>query len=1591
MSRVQLFIHYFTRMVVATLLLASPSVVAATINFNNSIFPNLTELNNSGTCSGSWSHNFFNRTFTCSGQISFQSGDQITTNSTAGIILSANAGISASNNVIGSSSNRISLVSSYGQIQIYGQTQLYGHIQTESGGVLVQGTSNAARAMISGNITSEAAVSVQNLNQTGNIQATYGTLTVTNVSLSGTLTTSGAGAVTGSSLGGAVSIRNGLTSSASQYNSTLTISNGALNTSNSTYNGNVIVNSNITTNNDVFLADVTSTNGSLNLTGGSVTGMITTPCCALTTNNTNLAGGATVQSGISITGGTISGDYTMTSANPAVVNNVTMTSGTITSASTVTINNSNLGSDTSPVLVTSVSGNITVNNSQVFGDLTTPGYGVVQVNGSSQVIGSCVPIDDPLYACGGVASISRESYWRFDETIWNGATNQVIDSSLENRHGTARNSAVVAQLFPSPASCTYGDFQAVGTSAHPFVEINRNAYFHDSDDFGFTLWLKMSAAAQATGSQTIMAYGGPVSASSGRFQLTRESDGDLRFSVRMANNNTRFVETSGTTIFNDQWQHIAFSYSRSERRMRLYVNNQLVDDTPNSSIGTGNTERTPNDGTGNFAIGALPAGTSGIRGQIDEVRFFNRELRVADVKNMYEQVTTCINECFTENFSNDTNWYLTQRNSTPPSLRTAPSRLRLTENSQNQATSITFKRSFPAAGNKMTIEFDHYAYGGGTNGADGIAVVLSDAAISPVPGSYGGSLGYAQRTNVNPTQSGFAGGWLGIGFDEYGSFSQATEGRVGGTTARPQAIGVRAASSTNYSWLGGTNTLSPILSSTGNTLARGDRYRITIDSRILSPQTVSFQLERRLAGGTTYSTLLTSANLLASGQPAPPANLLLSYTGSTGDNTNFHEITNIQVCTQQPSVPVEIGSQLHHIEFSYPASPLTCNPTEVTIKACANASCTELYTSPVTLNLATVGGSWVGGNAVTFTGSTTKSLSKTTPGNFTLAVTSSSIQPTNALQCLQNGVADDCIFTVADSGFVFDVQDMIANQSQNVLIRAVRKDNASQQCVPAFSNTTKPVKFWSGYIDPVAAGRPESRSVLLDTVAVAQSEVAAQTRNLNFNASGQATVSLNYIDAGQMQLNARYDGSGADAGLVMTGSDQFIARPAGLCVQEGNTSVTPISCALPYANCAAYKKAGETFQLSVIAKASANNGDSNLCSNPLSTPNFRMNTVGLSHNLLAPLAADGASPGTASLTSYNHLAAPGGVTTVAQSVSEAGVFSFTAAPVTNGYFGYSIPISTSAAIGRFIPAYFTATPGPAEIPALDDCTNFHYLGQDMNYQTNPTVVYEARNMQGATTLNYAHSFFRAGNWATDATATNTSYTDAAVDVSISSPVAVTRGDFSLSNQNNAYDGLFSLTLTDDVLRYLRPVEPEYPAPFLPQLKLDLAEDAWADQDGVCVKTSDAGPCLPVQINVTAPVQKYGRLVLKGGNVADAAVAPASTLVPLEFRTEFWSGTAFVVNTEDSCTAIDPASISFDTLGLPVAGNGYKLSSGLTGSSAISATVPAGLTGVWPVFYAAPSWLQYNWLEGTAGNPSSEFSVGRYRGNKRQIFWQERLN
>ena len=99
-------------------------------------------------------------------------------------------------------------------------------------------------------------------------------------------------------------------------------------------------------------------------------------------------------------------------------------------------------------------------------------------------------------------------------------------------------------------------------------------------------------------------------------------------------------------------------------------------------------------------------------------------------------------QCFTDDFSSSplSNLWVTSTSKGSFQPQIINNRLRFTQAVRNQATSSTYQRLFPAADNLVEIEFDHFAYGG--NGADGIAIVLSDALITPRAGAFGGPLGY---------------------------------------------------------------------------------------------------------------------------------------------------------------------------------------------------------------------------------------------------------------------------------------------------------------------------------------------------------------------------------------------------------------------------------------------------------------------------------------------------------------------------------------------------------------------------------------------------------------------------------------------------------------------------------------------------------------------------------------------------------------------------------------------------------------------------------------------------------------------------------
>ncbi|MFM5736393.1 DUF6701 domain-containing protein [Aeromonas hydrophila] len=839
--------------------------------------------------------------------------------------------------------------------------------------------------------------------------------------------------------------------------------------------------------------------------------------------------------------------------------------------------------------------------------------------------------------------------------------------------------------------------------------------------------------------------------------------------------------------------------------------------------------------------------------------------------------------CFADGFDsaqiNPDSWVVAQRNnSTLPSVQNG--RLRLTQNITDQATSATFQRLFPGAGNLVTVEFDQYAYKtSGTSGADGMAVVLSDATLTPQPGAFGGPLGYGYKTGI----SGFAGGWLGVGLDEYGNY--ANEGGSTNLGSRPQAVSIRGSGSgtSGYRYLTGTaSNLNPPVDS-GTNSNRPHRYRITVDSRSAGNSLATVERDT----GSGYSTLVGPINMTSqTGQAAVPANFLLSLTGSTGSVTNFHEIDNVRICALRSN---PVGTQIDHFEFDHSGNALTCNPETLTIRACANPDCSQLITDQVSASLlpaSSTSGGWIGGNVVSFSGGTTTlQLRNNMAGSVTVGVSGStpSTKPLSTTLCRSGGgvlSSAACTLTFADSGFVFDVPDTYSNQPQTVAIKAVKKSDVTKQCVPGFANQSKSVKFWSSYVLPTSNSFNSGMSV--NNNLIGSSQANATALSLNFDAQGQSTITVKYPDAGKVQLDARYDGTGSEAGLVMLGSDQFVARPVGLCI-------TPPQgvCAAGDSSCPVFKKAGDSFQVDIKAMAweSANDGD--ICVGNQTTPNFVLSNIALGSTLVAPNPGTNAAVGTAT---YNHVPASNSLNSVTQTVSEVGVFRMTATPPANAYFTYTIPPAQSQPVGRFIPADFNLVSGDI-VPA---CNVFSYMGQPFGVALDVL----ARNVAGGQTQNYTGSFAKGSAYLS---------------------VANNKDGKSLANRLRSLpslpwlNGRAALAAGSSEFVRLSDTQPDGPYKSL-LFGLYMRDN---DGDRTLIASPDfndavAGNCSGASCNArlidSVPMQVYfGRLL--AGTGAGLASAPLS--VPLQLQ--YYEAGNWQLNKLDQCTQFSLANQGFTFL------------------------------------------------------------------------------
>ncbi|EKF9995412.1 MSHA biogenesis protein MshQ [Vibrio cholerae] len=990
-------------------------------------------------------------------------------------------------------------------------------------------------------------------------------------------------------------------------------------------------------------------------------------------------------------------------------------------------------------------------------------------------------------------------------------------------------------------------------------------------------------------------------------------------------------------------------------------------------------------------------------------------------RRLFMEANTEINQneqqgyaCFTDDFNRSSlgqNWipYTSSGNFTPSIIS---NRMRLTEAITNQATAVTYERIFPAAGNLVTVEFDYYAWANLTgNGADGVSVIFSDATVTPKTGGFGGSLGYAQRTDTNPDTPGFAGGWLGVGLDEWGNYSNATEGRQGGPGFRQQAVAIRGSESANYQYLVGTAAnLNPKLdvrracsfcSFPG--AGPSHRYFITIDSR--SGGAVWVRVDRSVNG--TMQTVIDWHNVLSNpNQGATPVDFLLSLAGSTGASVNNHEIENFKVCALK-SRPV--GQLIDHFRFTLPQQGLTCSASEVQIKACANDNCSQLYTDPVTATLSpnsapSATGGWVGGSQVNFNnGIATAQLRRNSVGNVSVNVLGSTpaSKPFQVNLCSYTNNPNsystaNCTVNFADSGFIVDVPNAYANQTVTGTIKAVRKDNASQQCLPSFGNVQKSVAFWSDYLEPSSGSSGfKVLPVVVNGTNVGQSANNAQPINLTFDQNGTAAFTVSYREAGNVALNARFTGSGDEQDLLLEGQDSFIRVPKALVLSAKSFYDSDGKCAAADMSCNVFARADENFDLNIRAEAVV--ADPVDASDDLTIHNYQQQNIALQHTLVQPSTGQS---GVLGVNEYTHLL--GRTTTVAQKVSEVGVFDFSLVAPTH-YLGLDlasanlpIAVTSTGSIGRFIPAYFSVSPmSNVTLDAACKTGNaFSYLGQSFEYSNSPGLYLQPKSANNADTQNYLiDPWWRYNNqW------NGRTYSDSANGVNLGFDNLQT-SPISRQALNNS-----GIVLTGERVWYEKPVQLK--EVFKAAFDLTLNASNLTDLDGVCYRLDATSPCLGfVFSNIDQTMSLYwGKLVIQD------VYGPETQALEQPIYVEHFTNNGFVRTIEDSCTAL-PAITGF-TLQSDPNNNGYTvLTTGVavppqvlaehsaanlnSGQRAIRFSAPgAGARGV------IDSVLDLNahnllWLaedKDSDGNfdqtTQGRAQFGLYRGSDRVIWWRE---
>ncbi|MGK0440341.1 MAG: hypothetical protein ACJA0N_000127 [Pseudohongiellaceae bacterium] len=704
-----------------------------------------------------------------------------------------------------------------------------------------------------------------------------------------------------------------------------------------------------------------------------------------------------------------------------------------------------------------------------------------------------------------------------------------------------------------------------------------------------------------------------------------------------------------------------------------------------------------------------------------------------------------------------------------------------------------------------------------------------------------------------------------------------------------------------------------------------------------------------------------------------------------------------------------------HYVISQTGNGISCEPYGVSISAVDGAGADVDIPAGTTLTLSTDiannGWSNPGGTGPTYTvlidsPSVDFQLRQLTPATLEIDVDD------NLGTTDDDGNRDDDIVVFSDAGFVFyasgvsgDIGTQISDKSSNIApglqaltLKAVRSNPSDPGvCEALISNTSADIGIAYQCVDPSSCATSNDALTINSTTVDAGTISPYTAVTLLFDSAGESTFTFSYADAGLIALSANADltvlgSSGTGTANVQGDSNNFVVKPAGLCVQ---VTAANSDCASGDAGCSRYIAAGIDFNLEISGRAWVNSTEQNtdFCDNAL-TPNYIHSGIGLNSNLVAPGSGVNAALSVTATTTDAS-----GTVTQPLSVNEVGVFTFTATAPT--YFTEAIAASTSINVGRFIPDYFELT-GGSITAANSNTANFTYLGQP--FLLDYSLTAKSALSPATNTANYESTFAKLNL---------DSVSNELVDVGLATADKDVAYGVVDTTTSTTYNGRLTATGPGVTTAWIGGVINVLDLPLTINRGVSGESSVDSINVGVLIEDSDGVKfqLLDLDSNAAggAAVDTLTLAVLPGnllyGRVFIPPVhGPEISLgdnLDIPFFVQYFDGGNFTTHFNDSSTdysswlgSCADADLSDDLIcsEAPIV---IPLANAVGGKGDTTAPITIARPGLnnsgsLNITVTVDDWLKFDWDTGSAGDehPASLVTFGRYRGHDRIIYWRE---